>query len=190
MLTYEKFDISLGLNGEYNFNEYNREIEFLNRNAKSDFNSYAVGFTSEISRVFGKESYLKPYLGLDVTYLNYESFKEKNANSLNVTMNSQDYVSVSPKVGIGVGNKFNNLKTFANVEYSYELGNMNKSQTYMFEGFEGKAKLENDNLENALVTTKVGVSYEMNTLSLAGTVGKEFGKRDNTFVTVSLGYKF
>ena len=75
MLTYEKFDISLGLNGEYNFNEYNREIEFLNRNAKSDFNSYAVGFTSEISRVFGKESYLKPYLGLDVTYLNYESFK-------------------------------------------------------------------------------------------------------------------
>lgn len=190
MLTYEKFDISLGLNGEYNFNEYNREIEFLNRNAKSDFNSYAVGFTSEISRVFGKESYLKPYLGLDVTYLNYESFKEKNANSLNVTMNSQDYVSVSPKVGIGVGNKFNNLKTFANVEYSYELGNMNKSQTYMFEGFEGKAKLENDNLENALVTTKVGASYEMNTLSLAGTVGKEFGKRDNTFVTVSLGYKF
>ena len=190
MLTYEKFDISLGLNGEYNFNEYNREIEFLNRNAKSDFNSYAVGFTSEISRVFGKESYLKPYLGLDVTYLNYESFKEKNANSLNVVMDSQDYVSVLPKVGIGIGNKFNNLRTFANVEYSYELGNMNKSQTYMFEGFEGKAKLENDNLENTLVTTKVGASYEMNTLSLTGTVGKEFGKRDNTFVTVSLGYKF
>lgn len=190
MLTYEKFDISLGLNGEYNFNEYNREIEFLNRNAKSDFNSYAVGFTSEISRVFGKESYLKPYLGLDVTYLNYESFKEKNANSLNVAMDSQDYVSVLPKVGIGIGNKFNNLRTFANVEYSYELGNMNKSQTYMFEGFEGKAKLENDNLENTLVTTKVGASYEMNTLSLTGTVGKEFGKRDNTFVTVSLGYKF
>ena len=190
MLTYEKFDISLGLNGEYNFNEYNREIEFLNRNAKSDFNSYAVGFTSEISRVFGKESYLKPYLGLDVTYLNYESFKEKNANSLNIAMDSQDYVSVLPKVGIGIGNKFNNLRTFANVEYSYELGNMNKSQTYMFEGFEGKAKLENDNLENTLVTTKVGASYEMNTLSLTGTVGKEFGKRDNTFVTVSLGYKF
>jgi hypothetical protein len=190
MLTYEKFDISLGLNGEYNFNEYNREIEFLNRNAKSDFNSYAVGFTSEISRVFGKESYLKPYLGLDVTYLNYESFKEKNANSLNVAMDSQDYVSVLPKVGIGIGNKFNNLRTFANVEYSYELGNMNKSQTYMFEGFEGKAKLENDNLENTLVTTKVGASYEMNTLSLTGTVGKEFGKRDDTFVTVSLGYKF
>lgn len=190
MLTYEKFDISLGLNGEYNFNEYNREIEFLNRNAKSDFNSYAVGFTSEISRVFGKESYLKPYLGLDVTYLNYESFKEKNANSLNVAMDSQDYVSVLPKVGIGIGNKFNNLRTFANVEYSYELGNMNKSQTYMFEGFEGKAKLENNNLENTLVTTKVGASYEMNTLSLTGTVGKEFGKRDNTFVTVSLGYKF
>ena len=190
ILTYEKFDISLGLNGEYNFNEYNREIEFLNRNAKSDFNSYAVGFTSEISRVFGKESYLKPYLGLDVTYLNYESFKEKNANSLNVAMDSQDYVSVLPKVGIGIGNKFNNLRTFANVEYSYELGNMNKSQTYMFEGFEGKAKLENDNLENTLVTTKVGASYEMNTLSLTGTVGKEFGKRDNTFVTVSLGYKF
>ena len=190
MLTYEKFDISLGLNGEYNFNEYNREIEFLNRNAKSNFNSYAIGFTSEISRVFGKESYLKPYLGLDVTYLNYESFKEKNANSLNVAMDSQDYVSVLPKVGIGIGNKFNNLRTFANVEYSYELGNMNKSQTYMFEGFEGKAKLENDNLENTLVTTKVGASYEMNTLSLTGTVGKEFGKRDNTFVTVSLGYKF
>lgn len=190
MLTYEKFDISLGLNGEYNFNEYNREIEFLNRNAKSDFNSYAIGFSSEISRVFGKESYLKPYLGLDVTYLNYESFKEKNANSLNVAMDSQDYVSVLPKVGIGIGNKFNNLRTFANVEYSYELGNMNKSQTYMFEGFEGKAKLENDNLENTLVTTKVGASYEMNTLSLTGTVGKEFGKRDNTFVTVSLGYKF
>ena len=190
MLTYEKFDISLGLNGEYNFNEYNREIEFLNRNAKSDFNSYAVGFTSEISRVFGKESYLTPYLGLDVTYLNHESFKEKNANSLNVAMDSQDYVSVLPKVGIGIGNKFNNLRTFANVEYSYELGNMNKSQTYMFEGFEGKAKLENDNLENTLVTTKVGASYEMNTLSLTGTVGKEFGKRDNTFVTVSLGYKF
>lgn len=190
MLTYEKFDISLGLNGEYNFNEYNREIEFLNRNAKSNFNSYAIGFTSEISRVFGKESYLKPYLGLDVTYLNYESFKEKNANSLNVAMDSQDYVSVLPKVGIGIGNKFNNLRTFANVEYSYELGNMNKSQTYMFEGFEGKAKLENDNLENTLVTTKVGASYEMNTLSLTGTVGKEFGKRDNIFVTVSLGYKF
>ena len=190
ILTYEKFDISLGLNGEYNFNEYNREIEFLNRNAKSNFNSYAIGFTSEISRVFGKESYLKPYLGLDVTYLNYESFKEKNANSLNVAMDSQDYVSVLPKVGIGIGNKFNNLRTFANVEYSYELGNMNKSQTYMFEGFEGKAKLENDNLENTLVTTKVGASYEMNTLSLTGTVGKEFGKRDNTFVTVSLGYKF
>lgn len=69
------------------------------------------------------------------------------------------------------------------MEYSYELGNMNKEQEFSYEGFSRKGKLPKDNLECGTTGLKIGANYEVNNFTLGVSVG-------NNFANVSLGYKF
>ncbi|MGL5576330.1 MAG: autotransporter outer membrane beta-barrel domain-containing protein [Sarcina sp.] len=189
-MKYQGVDFRLGLGGEYNFHENKRDIDIVGRRAESDFDSYGVRASGEISKMFGENAFVKPYLGLDLAHMKYDSFTESNANSLNARMESENYTSVLPKVGLLVGDRFGGLNLFAGVEYSYELGNMNKEQEFSFEGFTGKGKLPKDDLECGTTGVKAGASYEVNNFTLEASVGKNFGRRDNTFGTVSIGYKF
>lgn len=187
---YEGVDYNFGIGGEYNFHENKRDIDLLGRKAESDFDSYGVRASAQVSKIFGKEVYIKPYLGLDLAHMKYDSFTESNANSLDANIESENYTSVLPKVGFVVGDKFGGLNLFAGVEYSYELGNMDKEQNFSYEGFEGTAKLPKDDLECGTTGIKAGASYEVNNFTLGASVGKNFGRRDNSFASLSLGYTF
>ncbi|MEG2848151.1 MAG: autotransporter outer membrane beta-barrel domain-containing protein, partial [Bacilli bacterium] len=187
---YEGIDYGFGIGGEYNFHENKRDIDLLGRRAESDFDSYGVRASGEISKIFGEKAYIKPYLGLDLAHMKYDSFTESNANSLNANVESENYTSVLPKVGFVVGDRFGGLNLFTGVEYSYELGDMDKEQEFAYEGFSGKGKLPKDDLECGVTAVKVGTNYEINNLTLGLNLGKNFGRRDNSFINASLGYKF
>ena len=189
-MKYQGVDLKLGLGGEYNFHENKRDIDLLSRRAESDFDSYGVRASGEVSKIFGEKVFVKPYLGFDLAHMKYDSFTESSANSLNVTVESENYTSVLPKVGLLVGNKFGGLDLFAGIEYSYELGNMDKEQEFSYEGFSGKGKLPKDDLECGTTGVKLGANYGVNNLTLGVSVGKNFGRRNNSFVNFSLGYTF
>ena len=186
---YQGIDFRLGAGGEYNFHENNREIDLVGRKAKSDFDSYGFRASGEVSKILGEKAFIKPYLGLDLAHMKYDSFKESKANSLNATIKSENYTSILPKIGLLAGDRFGGLNLFAGVEYSYELGNMDKEQHFSYEGFSGEGKLPKDDLECGIVEVKAGVNYEINNFTFGTSVGKSFGRRDNSFVNVSLGYK-
>lgn len=189
-MKYQGVDLKLGLGGEYNFHENKRDIDLVSRRAESDFDSYGVRASGEVSKIFGEKIFVKPYLGFDLAHMKYDSFTESNANSLNATVESENYTSVLPKVGLLVGNKFEGLDLFAGIEYSYELGNMDKEQEFSYEGFSGKGKLPKDDLECGTTGVKLGANYGVNNFTLGVSLGKNFGRRDNSFVDFSLGYTF
>lgn len=189
-LTLNGFNIRLGLDGEYNFHETNRKIESFGRTAKSKFNSYSVGTNGEISKQFGDSLYIKPMLGLNIGYGKYKTFTEENAQDLNLTIDGENYMSILPNVGIKIGKKFQELELYSNAIYSYELGNLNKKQKMSLFGNKAAYKLKNDSLEQENLILNVGIIGNVKAFSLSLEVGKEFGKRDNNYVTAGLGYKF
>ncbi|MGL5988215.1 hypothetical protein, partial [Cetobacterium sp.] len=185
-----EFDYKLGLSGEYNFHENSRKISTLGRTAESDFDSYRIGAVGEISKKYGEESYVEPFASLEIAYGKYDTISETGANAANTKIESQDYTSVLPKVGVTVGKNIDKISLYASVDYSYELGNMEKDQKLSFEGFEGSAYLPENQMENAKTTTKIGMEYKGEIFNFNINAGKEFGKRDNSFVGAGVGYKF
>lgn len=176
-------NIRLGVFGEYNFHETDRDV--LGEKADSDFNSYLVGTEAEISKKFGDDLYFKPVLSFDVTYGKYEDFTENGSSNLKVE--SQDYVSAVPAIELRAGKMFGMSEVYSAVKYSYELGDMNKSQDMeLFKKF----TVENDNIENAQTDLKLGTVINVKNISVNAEIGKEFGKRDREYVKAGFTYTF
>ena len=189
-LLLNEFDIKLGLNGEYNFHETNREIDSFDKKAKGKYNSYTLGANGEISRVYGDSLYIKPTLGLNLGYGKYEKFSEKNAGDLGLTVKEENYFSVLPSVGFKVGKNFEFIDIYSNAIYSYELGDLNKKQSMSLLGDKVNYKLNSDSLEKANLVLNAGVSTEIKDFKITFEIGKEFGKRDNNYLALGIGYKF
>lgn len=189
-LLLNEFDIKLGLNGEYNFHETNREIDSFDKKAKGKYNSYTLGANGEISRVYGDSLYIKPTLGLNLGYGKYEKFTEKNASDLGLTVKEESYFSILPSVGFKVGKNFESVDIYSNAIYSYELGDLNKKQGMSLLGDKVNYKLNSDSLEKANLILNAGVSTEIKDFKITFEVGKEFGKRDNNYLALGMGYRF
>lgn len=182
------FDVRLGVFGEYNFHEVERDL--TSNIAKGDFNSYLLGATGEISQRFGDSLYVKPALSLDVTYGKYEDFTEEGAKGYNLTVDSQDYTSIVPAVEVKVGKDFEMASIYSAVKFGYEFGDMNKLQYAKLGEFDKKALPFTDEIENAQTDVKVGTAFEINNFTFNAEVGKEFGKRDREYVTAGFTYTF
>lgn len=180
--TYNKSNIRLGIFGEYNFHETDRENLFGNVN--TDFNSYLAGITGEISKKYGDSLYIQPKLSLDIAYGNVESFDEDNS----LEMKEQDYTSVLPKVEIILGKNLNNVELFAKSSYSYELGDLDKDMEISL--LNENIKVKNDTMDKGNLNLSVGTEVNFDSLSLTAELGKEFGKRDREFVKAGFSYKF
>ena len=179
---YNKSNIRLGIFGEYNFHETDRENLFGNVNA--DFNSYLVGVTGEISKKYGDSLYIQPKLSLDIAYGNVESFDEDNS----LEMKEQDYTSVLPKVEIILGKNLNNVELFVKSSYSCELGDLDKDMEISL--LNENIKVKNDTMDKGNLNLSVGTEVNFDNLSLTAELGKEFGKRDREFVKAGFSYKF
>lgn len=189
-MSYSGVDMRFGIGGEYNFHENKRAIDILSRKAESDFDSYGVRGSAELSKRFGDEAYLKPFLGLDLAYMKYDEFTESGAGTVNTKIESESYTSLLPKVGTLVGTAFDNFEVYAAVQYSYELGDMEKDTMFSYEGFDGKARLTGDDLECGTTSLKAGANYKIDSFVVGAAVGKNFGRRDNSFMSLNLGYRF
>lgn len=177
-------DIRTGIFGEYNFHETNREV--LNEKADSDFNSYLVGANVEISKKFGDDLYIKPTLSFDLSYGEYEDFREDGG--ANVKFEKQDYISAVPAIELKLGKEFETTEVYGAVKYSYELGDLNKEQRIEF--LNGKAPTQTDNIENAQTDVKAGINLHIKNISVNAELGKEFGKRDREYVKAGFKYTF
>ena len=185
-LFINEYKLRMGMYGEYNFHKNNRAI--FDKKAESEFNSYLVGASGEISKKYGKDLYVKPLLSLDVTYGNIESFDEEKADGFNLNIDKQNYTSVLPKVEIILGKDFENLKLFTSAEYSYEIGDMDKDMT--IELLNKKADIKNNEMEHGQFNISAGGSVNINNLSLSTEIGKDFGKRDREYIKAGFSYKF
>lgn len=177
-------NIRLGVFGEYNFHETDRTI--INEKEKSDFDSYLIGTEAEISKKYGDSLYVKPTLSLDISYGKYEDFTEENYN---LKVKGQDYLSVVPALEIKVGKSLEIFEIYSGIKYSYELGNMNKSQDrIIFNKF--ITEVENDNIENAQTSINLGATLEFNNISVNTEIGKELGRRDEEYIRAGFSYTF
>ena len=181
------FDVRLGVFGEYNFHEVERNI--TNEIAKGDFNSYLLGACGEISQRFGDSLYVKPALSLDVTYGRYEDFTEDGAEEFNLTVDSQDYTSIVPAIEVKVGKDFEMASIYSTVKFGYEFGDMNKLQYAKLGNLETPLPFT-DEIENAQTDVKVGTAFEINNFTFNAEVGKEFGKGDREYITAGFTYTF
>lgn len=181
--TYNKADIRVGVFGEYNFHETDRDDLTEHKYMNTKYDSYLVGVTGEISKKYGDSLYIQPKLSLDIAYANVESFDEENV----LEIKEQDYTSVLPKAEVKVGKKFNNLELFTKSSYSYELGDLDKDMDIKL--IEDVA-IENDTMDRGNFDISVGTEVKFESLSLSAELGKEFGKRDREYVRAGITYKF
>lgn len=177
-------DIRTGIFGEYNFHETDRKVS--GEKADSDFNSYLIGANVEISRKFGDDLYIKPALSFDLSYGEYEDFRENGG--ADVKFEKQDYVSAVPAIELKLGKEFETSEIYGAVKYSYELGDLNKEQEIEF--LNGKAPIHADNIEDAQTDVKFGASFNIKNISVNAELGKEFGKRDREYVKAGISYTF
>ncbi|MFA7074092.1 MAG: autotransporter domain-containing protein, partial [Endomicrobiaceae bacterium] len=131
-------DINLGLYGGYEnekwqlkgllfggYENYNtdREIAFMNRTATSEHNGYSASLDLEaaykISLNKNPEAkhklLLKPFAGVMTSYIMQDSFKEKGAGDLNLSVKSNDTLAAQAKAGIGINGKIKKFGWYANV---------------------------------------------------------------------------
>ncbi|MGL6168541.1 MAG: autotransporter outer membrane beta-barrel domain-containing protein [Fusobacteriaceae bacterium] len=189
----EEINYGLALSGEYNFNEGERSIPTLERIAKSNFDSYRIGANGNIFREFGLEndSYLKPFISLELAYGAYDSFIETQVEAANTKIDKKNYVSVLPKVGVMFVKNINVFELYTSADYSYQLGNLDSSQEFYFDAISNeKFYLAKDSLESGTTTLKAGMNYCVNNINLFLNYGKEFGKRDNAFIGAGSSYNF
>lgn len=177
-------DIRTGIFGEYNFHETDRKV--FGEKADSDFNSYLVGANVEISRKFGDDLYIKPALSFDLSYGEYEDFRENGG--ADVKFEKQDYVSAVPAIELKLGKEFETTEVYGAVKYSYELGDLNKEQE--IELFGDREDFQADNIEDAQTDVKFGASFNIKNISVNAELGKEFGKRDREYVKAGISYTF
>lgn len=179
--SYNKSNIRVGTFGEYNFHEIDREN--LDGYVNTDYNSYLVGVTGEISKKYGDTLYIQPRLALDIAYGNIENFSEDN-----LEIKEQDYTSVLPKAELIVGKKLNNIELFAKSSYSYELGNLDKDMDIKL--LNNTVGIDNDTMDKGNLDLSIGTELNFESLSLNAELGKEFGKRDREYIKAGITYKF
>lgn len=184
---YDLFKFEYGIGGEYNIHEIEREMKSYNMNGKSDFNSYGLKTYGKISNLYSSIVEIEPYIALDLGYYYSEEFDEKSFTKIKI--DSEDYINVNPKLGFNIAKKFTNLKFYGGMAYSYELGNMDKKVEYSYDGIANKVDLR-DKQEAGLLNTKIGVEYTKYNFTFILESGKNFGRRDNSFINGSIGYRF
>ena len=178
---YNKYNIRAGVFGEYNFHEIDRDN--LNGNVNTDYNSYLVGATGEISKKYGDTLYVQPRLALDIAYGNVENFSEDS-----LEIKEQKYTSILPKAELIVGKKLNNIELFAKSSYSYELGKLDKDMDIKL--LNNTVGIDNDTMDKGNLDLSIGTEVNFESLSLSAELGKEFGKRDREYVKAGITYKF
>lgn len=184
---YSLFNFNYGIGGEYNFHEVDREMKSYATKGEADFKSYGVKTYGKVSTNYETIIDIEPYLSLDLGYYHIEDINEKSFTTINIA--SEDYMSIRPELGINLSKKLGGLKIYGGIGYSYELGDMDKRVDYSYVVDSNKVEIR-DKQEDGLLATKVGIGYEKNSFTFGVEGGKNYGRRDNSFIKGTVGYRF
>lgn len=119
----EKWQLKGMLFGGYENYNTDRTIAFMNRTATSEHNGYSASLDLEAAYKIplNKNSeakhklLLKPFAGITTSYIMQDSFKEKGADDLNLSIKSNDTLLAQAKAGIGINGKIKKFGWYANV---------------------------------------------------------------------------
>lgn len=184
---YGALNLQYGIGGEYNFHKIDREMRSYNTKGESDFDSYGVKAYGKILKSYKSVVEIEPFISLGLGYYHVDNISEKSNVTINVA--EEDYLSIKPELGFDIAKKYDTIKLYGGVAYSYELGDMDKRVAYSYEGIVESNEIK-DNQENGLLTTKIGVNFIKNSFTFGVEGGKNFGKRDNSFISGNIGYRF
>lgn len=184
---YGALNLQYGVGGEYNFHKIDREMRSYNTKGESDFDSYGVKAYGKILKSYKSVVEIEPFISLGLGYYHVDNISEKSNVTINVA--EEDYLSIKPELGFDIAKKYDTIKLYGGVAYSYELGDMDKRVAYSYEGIVENNEIK-DNQENGLLTTKIGVNFIKNSFTFGVEGGKNFGKRDNSFISGNIGYRF
>lgn len=184
---YSLFNFNYGISGEYNFHEIDREMKSYATKGEADFKSYGVKTYGKVSTNYETVANVEPYLSLDLGYYHIEDINEKSFTTINIA--SEDYMSIRPELGINLSKKLGDLKVYGGIGCSYELGDMDKRVDYSYVVASNDVEIR-DKQEDGLLATKVGIGYEKNSFNFGIECGKNYGRRDNSFVSGNIGYRF
>ncbi len=130
-------DINLGLYGGYEnakwqfksmlfagWERYNteREITFMDRTAKSDYQGYSTSLDVEgaykillTKNADAKHKVtLKPFAGMLASYIKQNGFEESGADSLNLKVEDNNIFMAQARLGVGINGKLNRFGWYAN----------------------------------------------------------------------------
>ena len=130
-------DINVGLYGGYEnakwqfksmlfagWERYNteREIAFMDRTAKSDYQGYSTSLDVEgaykillTKNADAKHKItLKPFAGMFASFMKQNGFEEKGADSLNLNVEETKTLMAQARIGIGITGKLNKFGWYAN----------------------------------------------------------------------------
>lgn len=184
---YGALNLQYGVGGEYNFHKIDREMRSYNTKGESDFDSYGAKAYGKILKSYKSVVEIEPFISLGLGYYHVDNISEKSNVTINVA--EEDYLSIKPELGFDIAKKYDTIKLYGGVAYSYELGDMDKRVAYSYEGIVENNEIK-DNQENGLLTTKIGVNFIKNSFTFGVEGGKNFGKRDNSFISGNIGYRF
>lgn len=184
---YGALNLQYGIGGEYNFHKIDREMRSYNTKGESYFDSYGVKAYGKILKSYKSVVEIEPFISLGLGYYHVDNISEKSNVTINVA--EEDYLSIEPELGFDIAKKYDTIKLYGGVAYSYELGDMDKRVAYSYEGIVENNEIK-DNQENGLLTTKIGVNFIKNSFTFGVEGGKNFGKRDNSFISGNIGYRF
>lgn len=106
-----------------NFNENNtqRFIPFLNKKTKASFNSKTLGFDFEgaTSLNFTMFSYIRPFAGFELRNVSYKGFTERGAGALNLNVDGDNYFRSAFKLGASINYDARLYSYFLGVETKY-----------------------------------------------------------------------
>lgn len=184
---YGALNLQYGVGGEHNFHKIDREMRSYNTKGESDFDSYGVKAYGKILKSYKSVVEIELFISLGLGYYHVDNISEKSNVTINVA--EEDYLSIKPELGFDIAKKYDTIKLYGRVAYSYELGDMDKRVAYSYEGIVENNEIK-DNQENGLLTTKIGVNFIKNSFTFGVEGGKNFGKRDNSFISGNIGYRF
>ena len=164
---YKNFTFEEMLLYTLNLNETNRNIVIggLKRNAQADYNSSLIDFKMGVLYPFYISDLfiIIPKASLSYSYLKTDSYYEIGAGSLNLNVDTKDYVKYTPKINIEIKKDFDLssgiFSPYLNLGYGVELGDNFVLTNSKFEGGGDTFETRLLNGSDSIFETGLGMSY-------------------------------
>lgn len=191
----------LKVTGMHSTHDFQRNSnEGLNKSA--EFDSSVISITNELSRIFditaNKTLSIRPFIGVDSTYIKHDGFSEQNGNYFNdITVDSSSNWSHGGYIGLQAYGSYMlpkgmSLDYDAKVRYIHEFGDIDDwtdTYTVFDDKFAFASPVNKDDYEDAIEGI-ASVKLNINDRFSVGVAGKVDTATDNSAVFGQFSFNF